>query len=83
MNDEPAEMTSGERLRAWREVASKTQRACADAVGVSQGAWADWEADRRQPQVSTAFAIEELTKGEVPARIFAKPRHATPDGEAA
>lgn len=80
---EPPEQTSGERLRAWREEAGKTQTECAKVVGVSQGAWADWEADRRQPQVSIAFAIEDLTKGAVPARVFAKPRSVSSDPEAA
>jgi len=71
MSDQPS---PGAVLRAWRESAGKTQTECAAAIGVSQPAWADWEADRRSPHTTHAFAIDDLTEGTVSARVFAESR---------
>lgn len=80
----PDHATPGAALRAWRESAGKTQTECAASIGVSQPAWADWEADRRSPHTTHAFAIEDLTQGVVSARVFAdcRKKDAT-SGEAA
>ena len=64
-------MGVGDRLREWREAAGKTQKECADAVGVRQGTWCEYEKGRRVPRTSHAFAIETLTEGKITAREIA------------
>ncbi len=67
-----AGVSPGQRLRAWREAAQKTQTECAAELGVGQPTWSEWEAGTRVPRTSHAFAIEKFTRGKVPARTFAE-----------
>jgi len=65
-------LPGGERLRAWREAAGKSQKECAEAIGVRQPTWSEWEAGTRTPSVTHSFAIEAFSGGKVKAKVFAK-----------
>lgn len=70
-------MQPGKQLRAWRVEHNVTQTAAAKAVGVRQGSWCEWESGNRRPSVHHAVRIEALTKGALPAAIWAKAPSAT------
>ncbi len=62
----------GARLAAWRKRFYASQTAAAQAFGVSQSAWSDWEAGK-PPSLDLAFALERFTKGAIRARWWARP----------
>jgi len=58
-------------LRLWREREGRSQTDCAEAVGVRQSTWCDWEAGRKSPQIKSAGRVEKLTNGDVPVMAWA------------
>lgn len=69
-------MTNGQRLLAWRTEHQLSQAAAAALLKPpsTQAAWSDWEADKKEPTLDSAFALEELTKGSVKAKQWATKR---------
>lgn len=50
----------GEELKAWRRTYRFTQKEVADRVGVSRGAYANWESDLAVPTHSNLLRLREL-----------------------
>jgi hypothetical protein len=50
-------------------------------VGATQGAWASWERGSRAPDAFFANAIDDLSRGIVPARGWAFPRSRTVEAQ--
>lgn len=73
----------GKRLAAWRKEQPGegdkplTQSEAAKRIGATQGAWGAWEKGRKAPDAFFANAIDDLTRGSVPARGWAFPRSQT------
>ena len=67
-------MTPGQKLAKWRSTRKLSQQAAGKQLvpPVTQAAWSEWEADKAEPTLESAFAIETLTKGSVKARDWAK-----------
>lgn len=66
-------MQGPKQLLKWRKKENKSQRQCAEALGVSQAAWCGWERGG-EPGVTLAIAIAELTNNEVPVTAWVKKR---------
>lgn len=60
-------------LSAWRKAAEKSQTECAEAVGVRQATWSEWEAGHRSPRIKHALAIAKMSGGKVPITVWAEP----------
>lgn len=71
-----APMENTERLKAWRESRSLTQKEAALLVGVSQPNFSEWEAGIIKPGLRFALALEKMTKGAVPAAGWVEAPHA-------
>ena len=75
--------TQGRKLAEWRKAQPGegdkhlTQLAAAKRIGATQGAWGAWEKGRKAPEMHFANAIDDLTRGAVPARGWAFPRPRT------
>jgi transcriptional regulator with XRE-family HTH domain len=63
-------------LAKWRKQEGKSQTLCAEAVGVRQVTWSEWEAGKKNPQIASAVAIEKLTDGAVPVLSWIADRDA-------
>lgn len=61
------DLTTGQRLRAWRlaQEPRLTLEAASTSVGVSHPTWVDWEKGSRSPSLTKAMALELLTGGDV------------------
>ena len=64
-------MQAHERLRAWREKMGISQGLAAEAAGVRQNTWSDWEHGRKIPQGRFLGIIELVTSGAVPVSAWA------------
>lgn len=62
------EKTVGERLRTLR--GSRSQQEVADAIGISQSAYANYEADLRIPRDKIKIRIAEYYKRSVATLFF-------------
>lgn len=62
------EKTIGERLRALR--GSRSQQEVADAIGISQSAYANYEADLRIPRDNIKVRIADYYKRSVATLFF-------------
>lgn len=73
----------GRKLAAWRKSQAGannkplSQTEAARRIGATQGAWGAWETGRKAPDAVFANAIDDLTRGVVPARGWAFPRRRT------
>lgn len=73
----------GRKLAEWRKRQPGdgdkplTQQGAARRIGATQGAWGAWEKGRKEPGAHFANAIDDLTRGAVPARGWAFPRTCT------
>lgn len=65
-------LTLGYRLLSWRKSKKLTQREAADAVGVDQSTWSDWENDNSGPRVAQAIEVIRVTG--LPIEALARPR---------
>jgi DNA-binding XRE family transcriptional regulator len=60
-------MTQAALLIAWRRERNLSQDAAAERMGVAQATWAQWETERKEPELGSAVAIQALTGGRVRA----------------
>lgn len=67
--------TAGEQLRAWRSENGVSQGEAADAVGVTQPAWSEWENDKALPQLASALRVAKYTG--LPVEIFLRAKTGT------
>src|ERR1019366_8096141 len=58
------------RLRAWRESMGINGTEAAQAMGVSQSCYWDWEAGKKSPRISHALNIARVTDGLVPVEVW-------------
>lgn len=71
-------------LREWRHSRRLTQKQVAAVLGTTLLSVCLLEGGKRTPRLTNAFAYEEATDGEVPARSWAEPDdEAAQPGEAA
>jgi hypothetical protein len=64
-------------LYAWRTRRRLSQLEAAKQIRASQAAWAAWELGTKAPDLHYAFAIEVLTRRQVLAKDWARPRVTT------
>ena len=67
-------MSTGEKLRAWRDRVGLSQQKAAEKVGTVQPAWRQWECGSRSPDIDFAAAIERVTDGEITMQDWARER---------
>lgn len=65
--------TSALTLRNWRESLDMTQADLAKRLLTSHTEISDYELGNRRPNLDRAFALEQLSGGVVPARLWARP----------
>ena len=53
-------------LRTWRKGAGKTQGDAAEALGVAQPTWSEYEKGKKTPRTMHALKLAALTEGAVP-----------------
>lgn len=61
---------AGAVLRRWRIKAGLSQYDLAPRVGVDQYKVSRWESGRTEPSLTEAFKLEDVSGGEVPARLW-------------
>ena len=66
-------MTTGEKLRTWREKSGLTQDQAAKCIGATQATWKAWE-HGSTPEADYIEAIEKLTHGAILFRHWARCR---------
>ena len=64
-------MQANKQLREWRIGKGFSQVQVADAVGVKQATWSEWESGKKPPSARYLGRIEALTGGEIPIAAWA------------
>ncbi len=67
-------MTTGKKLRAWRDAAGLSQEEAAKRIGTGQRTWGQWELEESTPEVDYAAELERMTAGAVTVLDWAKSR---------
>ncbi len=67
----------GRMLRSWRKHHGLSIEAAATRMGVTRQTYARWEKGRKPPGFDTWVRIDDITDGQVPWHVFAKPSFAT------
>lgn len=68
-------MTTGERLRVWREKKDLSQKQAAELAGSSQAAWSRIEAGEVVPELELAIRIQRVAR--IPVEAWLSRRSAT------
>lgn len=66
----------GRMLRSWRRRHGLTIEGAASRMSVTRQTYARWEGGRKPPGFDTWVRIDDITEGEVPWHVFAKPSFA-------
>lgn len=67
-------MSTGGKLRAWRERSGLSQDQCAKRIGTGQRTWGQWELEESTPEVDYAAELEKMTDGAVTVLDWARSR---------
>jgi transcriptional regulator with XRE-family HTH domain len=55
-------MTAASKLLTWRLAKGLTQCEAAEAAGVSQASWCNWERGKKCPGIAMAMLLERVTR---------------------